>query len=192
MFTRMGLPESARSDAARLYWAGFTRKLAPVVGGGRTVGVLADALVPAQVMGAWNGDRLVGIACLQDGPEPPLRLDRTGFRREFGILRGGWRRLLSTFVTSRPPGADELLLDVLAVSPEARGLGVGTTLLSAVADEARTRGRHRVKLEVVDTNPRAKALYERFGFRTVDTVRTPYLRRLLGFGAVDTMRYDVP
>ncbi|MEV5688969.1 hypothetical protein AB0L68_38320 [Streptomyces sp. NPDC052164] len=37
---------------------------------------------------------------------------------------------------------------------------------------------------MIDTSPRARALYERRGFTAVRTEHTPYLRGLLGFGAV--------
>jgi hypothetical protein len=40
---------------------------------------------------------------------------------------------------------------------------------------------------VVDTNPRARKLYEREGYVAVRTEATPYLRRMMGFGAVTTM-----
>ena len=49
-----------------------------------------------------------------------------------------------------------------------------------------------VRLEVVDTNPRARALYEREGYVAVRTERTPYLRRAMGFGEVTTMERRVP
>lgn len=57
-----------------------------------------------------------------------------------------------------------LNLHDLVVHPECRGLGVGNQLLSAVEVRARELGCCRVSLEVLESNPRAKALYHRFGF----------------------------
>ncbi len=52
----------------------------------------------------------------------------------------------------------------IAVLPETRGLGVGLSLLNAVANEAQKRGACKVTLEVRDDN-RAKNLYLRAGFK---------------------------
>ncbi|WP_067489780.1 GNAT family N-acetyltransferase [Actinomadura hibisca] len=189
---RRGLPDAAaRYAAAKLYWAGFSRKMEPVLGGRQPVELVAKALVPEKVIGAWDGDRLLGVAFVMDGPQPVLHMSAVDFVHEFGAVAGWWRRLLATFAASSPPADGALMLDTLAVSPAARGMGVGTALLNAVVAEARSRGLREVHLEVVDTNPRARALYERFGFVPAGTVRTPYLRRLMGYGAVTAMRFDV-
>ncbi|MBC8570141.1 GNAT family N-acetyltransferase [Zongyangia hominis] len=52
----------------------------------------------------------------------------------------------------------------LCVHPEARGRGLGSSLLSAVKDWARTRGLDYVELNVLDENKGAIRLYERAGF----------------------------
>lgn len=78
-----------------------------------------------------------------------------------------WSRATTT------PRPQQLLLEGLAIEPNARGKGVGTRLQEAVDERARDLGRTEIILEVVDANPRAKALYERHGYRTVTTVTSP-------------------
>ena len=73
------------------------------------------------------------------------------------------------------------------VHPAMRGKGIGTRLLEAVFDFARAKGFGSVRLQVVDTNPDARRLYERMGFVATATHRHPYLRRMMGFSAVTTM-----
>jgi ribosomal protein S18 acetylase RimI-like enzyme len=82
-------------------------------------------------------------------------------------------------------------MDGIAVAPDVRGRGVGTLLIEEVAAVAAEQDCREVRLDVIDTNPRARALYERRGFTAVRTESTPYLRRLLGFGAVTTMHRPV-
>ena len=48
-----------------------------------------------------------------------------------------------------------------------------------------------VRLDVVAENPRARALYERYGFREVGTVQAGILAPLLGFREAATMTLDV-
>ncbi|WP_329339958.1 GNAT family N-acetyltransferase [Streptomyces sp. NBC_00663] len=52
----------------------------------------------------------------------------------------------------------------LAVSEEARGLGVGRALIRAVIEEARRRGARRLTLRVLGHNTPARRLYESEGF----------------------------
>jgi ribosomal protein S18 acetylase RimI-like enzyme len=52
----------------------------------------------------------------------------------------------------------------LAVVPEHRGTGIGRALLAAAEVRALRRGCCKLTLEVQDSNRRARALYERFGF----------------------------
>jgi L-amino acid N-acyltransferase YncA len=53
------------------------------------------------------------------------------------------------------------------VAREARGRGVGNTLLTALIERARTIGFHKIVLAGFPFNERGVKLYERHGFRTV-------------------------
>jgi ribosomal protein S18 acetylase RimI-like enzyme len=63
--------------------------------------------------------------------------------------------------------ADELLVIDIALLPQHRGAGVGSRLMSDVITEAAAAG-IAVTLHVESWNP-ARRLYERLGFRTVET-----------------------
>jgi ribosomal protein S18 acetylase RimI-like enzyme len=64
---------------------------------------------------------------------------------------------------------------------------VGTRLLDAIAAEAVARGFREVRLDVVEENPRARALYERLGYRAVARHSTGLLRFVFRFRAATTM-----
>lgn len=71
------------------------------------------------------------------------------------------------------------------VHREWRGFGVGAALISAAAAWARDRGVELIALSVLDSNPRARLLYERLGFTA--TGHTPSLvKRPDGSRADDT------
>jgi len=61
----------------------------------------------------------------------------------------------------------------LFVVPRARGRGVGATLLAAACAEASARGLHPA-LDVVDHDRRARALYERAGWRRIASAPAPW------------------
>jgi ribosomal protein S18 acetylase RimI-like enzyme len=57
------------------------------------------------------------------------------------------------------------------VAPECRGEGIGRALLGHLLARSREDGYTRAALDVADSNPRARALYEGMGFRLVATRR---------------------
>lgn len=69
---------------------------------------------------------------------------------------------------------DEIHINNVAILPEMRGQGMGTTLMHRVFAEARQLGAHRATLEVRASNERARSLYERLGFRVSGTRRAYY------------------
>ena len=60
-------------------------------------------------------------------------------------------------------------------------------LLAALYQEAVERGYRSIRLDVIQDNWRARALYERQGFRPVRTQKLGALRFLFGFAASTTM-----
>ena len=64
----------------------------------------------------------------------------------------------------------------VAVTPEARGRGIGAALLVAALEDARQRGTRAVFLEVRESNVAARSLYERHGFERVGLRKGYYVR----------------
>ena len=183
-----GLPERLRADAARLYWQAFGDKLGLVMGPEpRALAFLHRAIRPAQVIAAISPQgQLLGIA----GFKTPAGSFASGQPADltaiYGTFGGWWRRMLLGLLSD---GVDNerFLLDGLCVDAGARGLGLGSALLAAICDEARTRGFNYVRLEVIDTNWRAIALYKRLGFQVTATQSIGLLRLIFGFRSALTM-----
>jgi ribosomal protein S18 acetylase RimI-like enzyme len=101
----------------------------------------------------------------------------------------GWVRshILKYLFENKIEDPEILHLEMLAVSPNARGKGIGTKLLNSLPAIAREEGRHKLTLEVVDTNPRALKLYESMGYSCKKTKRTGFLTAMAGFKAYSLM-----
>ncbi|WP_431981354.1 GNAT family N-acetyltransferase [Streptomyces qinglanensis] len=188
---RRGLPAGAERRAAELYWDAFGRKLGPALNPPeKAVPFLAGQFDADRAVCALLGGRLVGLAGYQLDGRALTGGSASALLRAYGWVRGLPGLLLLALLERRPaPG--QLVMDGIAVAPEARGRGVGSLLLEEVAGVAAEHGCREIRLDVIDTNPRARALYERRGFTAVRTERTPCLRKLLGFGAVTTMHRAV-
>ena len=65
-------------------------------------------------------------------------------------------------------------IQTIGVLPQYEGRGIGTRMLTRMLDEARRRGAAETLLEVREDNPRARRLYERFGFEHIHTRRGYY------------------
>lgn len=62
-------------------------------------------------------------------------------------------------------GRRDCYVSSVAVYPEFRSMGLGTKLLAAVEDEAKSIGKKRMLLHAESHNKRAISLYERLGYR---------------------------
>lgn len=95
-------------------------------------------------------------------------------------IGAAWR-MIPLAMLERDAPENTLQMDGICVAARARGRGVGSALLAEVFRFAAERGFAKITLDVIDTNPRARALYERPGFQAVSTESTGPLRQLLGF-----------
>lgn len=101
--------------------------------------------------------------------------------------RAALRAWFVSQIFERRPKGGELVLDGIAVSSASRGRGIGGAMLGELISFAASSGYSVVTLNVIDTNPRARALYERLGFKPVKVNKFEFLRGILGFGSATTM-----
>ena len=181
-----------RHLAARGYWRAFSRKLRyPLGPEARAVAFIERAIDPDHAISAvsQNGDFL-GVA---------------GFKSPDGaFIGGGVRDLAATFgwfgatfrglligILERDCEPGTLLMDGIFVEPHARGRGIGKALLKAIETRAASMGLHHVRLDVIDTNPRARALYEREGFVAKSVQSLGPLSPVFGFSTATQMTKPV-
>lgn len=116
------------------------------------------------------------------GAEAPIDRDarRAGFDRAVArddavlLLADSGGAVVGSIYASLSGGVVDLGMFVAAGH---RGGGIGSALLEAVIDWARTQQAHKVSLAVWPTNHPAIGLYARYGFRVEGTRRRHYRRR---------------
>ena len=86
------------------------------------------------------------------------------------------RILFNSVLLLDTPAADELIVESIAVSPSARGLGLGTLLMERAEARAHELGKRQLSLGVIGENEGAIRLYERLGYRITRTQRGFWVR----------------
>jgi len=183
-----GLPETLRAEAAALYWQAFGGKLDRVLGPERrALAYLADVIRPDHAIVALDEEgRLLGLAGYKTPAGSFAGGDMADLRRVYGRI-GAWWRAVPLWLLGREVDNSRFLLDGICVARQARSLGIGSALLEAICDEARARGYGAVRLDVIDTNWRARQLYERLGFTVERRASIGLLSHVFGFSAALTM-----
>lgn len=113
------------------------------------------------------------------------------FQKILGPIRGLVIAIFASVVFGRRPSSEkELLMDGLVVSAECRGQGIGHKLFDEFIRFAADQNFHSIRLDVIDENPRAKALYLSIGF-AVDKHKTVprQISNLIGVSGVTTMSF---
>jgi len=92
-----------------------------------------------------------------------------------------------TLASLKEAKAGEYFINSIAVLPGFRRQGIATRLMTLAETKARQRGLDRCSLSVEVDNDAACRLYERLGYRIVDTMHWPRLERLIGHSGMHRM-----
>jgi GNAT superfamily N-acetyltransferase len=116
---------------------------------------------------AWNmanGFNFTAADMPLDALMPRLRPER------FFVAVDG-ETVLGTIEVQPEEAPGEWRFHLLAVAPEATGLGVGKALVGFAEAFAKEQGAERLTLDTPETHPWLPAFYGRLGFRIYDTVQ---------------------
>jgi ribosomal protein S18 acetylase RimI-like enzyme len=100
------------------------------------------------------------------------------------------RRLKAMDRVKPPPVPGAYKVQELHVDPQYRSRGIGGTLLDCAEAEARAAGYAQMTLTTTTVNP-ARRLYERHGFRVVETKTDPDYERYTGIAGRHRMVKDL-
>jgi ribosomal protein S18 acetylase RimI-like enzyme len=180
-----------RCDVAALFWQAFAGKLGPVMKPEKKALCFLERVIDPShsICALSSAGELLGVAGFKTKDGAFVGGGLSDLIHAYGPFGGLWRGLLLDTL-ERDLKEGEFLMDGIFVSATARSQGIGTKLLEAVFAEGRRRGCSHVRLDVIDTNPRAKALYEKQGFRPGPVMKTGWFELIFGFkSATEMVRY---
>lgn len=157
----------------------------------KRLNVLSKSFVPEYSFAAFSDKKLVGLAGFKVASGSLTGgIGATGLIEQLGFLGGLW----ACFVFSlfeRELEERELVMDGIAVDSDFRGQGIGSLLLDQIITYAKENNFESIRLDVIDSNPRARKLYESKGFVALKSESFPYLKWLVGFSGATTMKLDL-
>ncbi|MEM9584588.1 MAG: GNAT family N-acetyltransferase [Pseudomonadota bacterium] len=186
-----GFTEDQRATAVELFWQAFREKLHAVMGPeAKARAFLTSVADPSHAISAVDeSGTLLGIAGFKTADGAFIGGAVSDLITVYGLLGTVWRGPLLSML-ERDLAANVLLMDGIFVADAARGQGIGTRLLQAIKEEARNRKLGQVRLDVIDKNTRARALYEREGFVAGAVQQLGPFRHIFGFSSATTMIFD--
>ncbi|MNW44917.1 Acetyltransferase (GNAT) family protein [compost metagenome] len=192
------IKEEQKHEVAKLYFQAFLKKFIYLwvltCNEEKATIVLRRSIQYEKGLYAINNNKLVGFVGLEKGDGYFAPLTFSSFSEAFGFIGATWRFTAYGIYRLFHGGMkkDVVHIDPIVVSSEARGLGIGTKLLDAVFEYSKRLNKNRVVLEVVDTNPKAKKLYERMGFQVVNEENISFLTQRAGFKYIINMEKVLP
>ena len=183
-----GLPRELREAAAELYWQAFGGKLGMVMGPeDRALRFLCRAIRGDHAIIALSDEgELLGLAGFKTAEGAFAGGTPDDLRAVYGMAGSLWRSALLRLL-GRSVDNQRFLMDGICVRREARSMGIGSLLVEAICDEAHARGYGEVRLDVIDSNWRARALYERLGFHALQQDSIGPLHLFFGFRSTTAM-----
>lgn len=151
----------------------------------------AEILQFAQVFVADREGEIVGMTLMSFAESPGFK--KVGARQLVKML-GPTKAVRAAFIfilfskLDWKPTPNHAYLEAISVSATARGMGVGSLLLSHSMQLVKERGLQALELSVVFENKDAKRLYLKQGFDVVHSKKSPLLRAFTGVAGADVMR----
>jgi ribosomal protein S18 acetylase RimI-like enzyme len=158
------LPETYQKAAIDLYFSAFNNKLGPIfrdIDKGKEL--LLSCIDSRYCIAAIDRNQLVGMLAFSSKKGTFSNASFSNFLQTLGVFKGLYA-FLGLLLFFHEVKDNEWYIDGIVVADDYRGQGVGTAMLKLLEEEAAAKGGDTITLDVVDTNPRAQALYKRYGF----------------------------
>ena len=185
-----GVPDKLRFSAATLIYDTFERKFRYTLGPRQKgISLIANSLRSEYGLAVLRENELIGIGGAKDDKGEFIQVSLLTWLRTYHI------RVLQSLVVGslfffRKVQPNVLWLDNLSVTKTARGQGIGTQIILEFIRYGNENGYRALKLDVINTNIRAKDLYIRLGFNITHYHNVPLpWSHLLGFTGVYEMTH---
>jgi ribosomal protein S18 acetylase RimI-like enzyme len=163
-----------RKDIAKIFYESFKEKIGQLFKDQeKAIKLFSKLIRENQIIVALEDGNPVGFVGLHYQKKHFMRFSFTEITRIYGLetIRATLYFLTNLLDDIQP---NQLHLEVIAVDKKQRSKGIGTKLLLSTIEFAKQESFSQVRLEVINTNPKAKKLYEKIGFIKIKDRKIPY------------------
>ncbi len=182
MIIKKGLPEKYKQSAAELLLEAFNEKFIPILGKDKKSIKLIKASIDINncIYSEKNGN-LLGILGITTTKGNFINITFKDLVSIYGLFRAIPKIIKLTMFFFHIPKVNEVYVELVAVADIARGKGIGSMLFDSLTNLALNKGFRDITLQVVDTNPRARELYERLDFVVEKKIDIWPINKLVGW-----------
>jgi len=176
---------------SKILYKSFELKFKPIlkkVGYEEGLNIIQHTLLPTGGLLAREATKIIGVAILSTKSSPALFIDKS-LKKQLGLISYQYFKFI--FHSDKILTDDTIKIELLAIKKGTRGKGYGSTMLKEIIRYSRTVKYKKILLDVVDTNPRAKALYKRVGFKTIKRHYSGVLTKSFGYNSHDSMSLNI-
>ncbi len=177
--------------ATAMYVEAFQRKFVFLLGQRTSIiRIIRSGFNANRAITAVSSDgQLIGLAGYHWDKHALVDVTLASLRKEFGWWKGLYKALLMGIFFTRTPQKKELLMDGIVVDPQFRGMGAGKLLFSELEQLAKESRLQYIRLDVIEENPKAKALYQSLDFVVLGYKKlSPWVTKVVGTAGVYSMR----
>lgn len=185
------ISQNQLNQAVDIYYFAFQRKIRALIKlTEKALAIYKKALNPDRGLFALSNHSVVGVTGLHYDNKNFMEIKYKYIREHFNPIQSYFIYFINKIMSPKlEPGV--LRIDSIAVAENARGQGIGSLLIKKVFEFAKEKGFKKIVLEVVDTNPKAKKLYERLGFKEKKIVKYYFTKRVAGFSSESIMIFNM-
>ncbi len=176
-----GLPTELINSATDLFLNAFGSKFYPILGDGEiTKELVKSSINTTSCISAFENGDLLGILAVQEKNKSFVDISFDNIKSSYGLIKGMIKAVLLSLFMYKPDDK-EIHIECIAVAISARGMGIGTRLLNELFSQASDECIQKVTLEVINTNTKAKSLYEKLGFHIEKASNIWPLNKIIGW-----------
>jgi len=182
-----GIEAKFVDDALRVAYGAFAKKFRlGFRDADDLIRLFGDSIDTTSCFSATVDGRFAGILTFRAGSREFFHLSLVALFTRFTPVRA-LRMLGNLLLLSEGVRPDEFIVEMLAVDPSFRSLGIGTALMHEAETMARAMDKRTMSLGVISENKGAIRLYQRLGYETTKTWRGFLVRLASGSTAVHRM-----
>lgn len=186
------IQKTQKKEIAKILYESFKEKIGKLFKDQeKAIKLFSKLIRENQILVALDKGKPVGFVGLHYNKKHFLQFSFKEIIKIYGLetIRASLYFLTNLFENIQP---NQLHLEIIAVDEKQRTKGIGTKLILSTIEYAKQKGFHQIRLEVVNTNPKAKKLYEKTGFKKSKDRKIPYpVHIFTSFSKITEMHYKI-